>query len=276
MLHKEEFTMKYKSLLTLCTIALTASCLYGCKKQTPEKLKLPTTSAAMQETMAEETTKATVAAETLPETTQTASQNSSGIATVTNTYTSKQISIAYPAITNLTDTAQMDNVNALLKKNALSVLDGYSINEETDTLTITCEVLSISRDRITVTYKGTLAKNGADDPSNLFYSNTVNLNTVADYGFEKFADPYTMAGYVLSDDCQFPFADAELQKKLMQAKNDRSLESYMSLFQHADFPYTDAFPECFSYEYNGEVYFSIPVSHELGDYAIVVYSPDTK
>ena len=32
----------------------------------------------------------------------------------------------------------------------------------------------------------------------------------------------------------------------------------------------------FSYEKQGEIYFSIPVSHSLGDYAIVKFTPETK
>ena len=36
------------------------------------------------------------------------------------------------------------------------------------------------------------------------------------------------------------------------------------------------FPQSFSYENQGDIYMVLPVSHALGDYAIVRYTPDTK
>ena len=51
---------------------------------------------------------------------------------------------------------------------------------------------------------------------------------------------------------------------------------YTNLFQHADFPYSDTFPECFSYEFEGSVYVSLPVAHAIGDYILAAYTPENK
>ena len=38
----------------------------------------------------------------------------------------------------------------------------------------------------------------------------------------------------------------------------------------------EGFPQAFSYENEGTIYISVPVSHAIGDFAIVSYTPDTK
>lgn len=43
--------------------------------------------------------------------------------------------------------------------------------------------------------------NGAAHPSDLFYTTTVDLNKGTLQGLSDYADAYTMAGYILSDDC---------------------------------------------------------------------------
>ena len=66
-----------------------------------------------------------------------------------------------------------------------------------------------------------------------------------------------------------------------------SLASSMSLafmkdralvFNSADFPLSSEtqWPESFSYEKQGTIYFSLPVPHALGDYVLVAFDPTTK
>ena len=86
-----------------------------------------------------------------------------------------------------------------------------------------------------------------------------------------------MAGYVMSDDCQFQGLTAEQEQAVKEYKAEQSVSAYQKIFQNADFPLKgDSFPESFSYEVRGEIYLSIPVPHALGDYAIVVFTPETK
>lgn len=287
-------TPRSRKMLTLCLIILSAACLMsGCKKKR-EKIDLSSTHTTAAETMAPETSKAeTTAAETTAAITLDAAienaANSNGektsgngaATTVTglknkiNTYTSGKVSVQYPSIT-LDDSAKETAVNELLKNNALSAVKALGLDEAKDSLTVECKVLSADRSRITVTYTGVSSPEGAAFPTNIFYSNTIDVNKAANLQLSHFVDPYTLAGYVLSDDCKFPLASPELKTELMKAKNDQTLDYYTKLFNSADFPFTGDFPLCFSYEHEGDIYVSIPTAHALGDYAILVYTPDTK
>ena len=61
-----------------------------------------------------------------------------------------------------------------------------------------------------------------------------------------------------------------------------SVDILKTLFEDADFPLVkendinEGFPKVFSYESGGDIFISMPVSHELGDYVLIKYSPNTK
>lgn len=271
----------------LCLLAGASACLItGCWRKSPEKIDLGSTQAATTaaETMASDT-KDTEADISIEET-EGRPADSAGQAggqtsgsqnkyTTMNTYTSGQVSIQYPAIGDIpgADKAALDK---LLKDNALAILDAYEINDGEDSVKIECRVLSADRNRITVVYTGSLAKKEAAYPLSVFYTNTVDVGNVSSIGLSRYADPYTMAGYVLSDDCRFSSVSPELEAQLRTAKNDYTLEEYTKMFTDADFPVEGEFPQVFSYEYLGDIYFSIPVPHALGDYALVVFAPENK
>lgn len=279
----------------LLALALASSALVtGCKKTHREKIDLSNIqTTAAPETMAPKTSRAaeTKAPESSPPSGggtsgSGASGNKGGgkggasavknISTKINTYTSGKLSIEYPSVTNLDDSAKAASIDTLLKDNALSIINAYELDEAQDTLTVKCTVLSADRNRITAAYTGTCQKKDGAYPVNIFYSNTIDVGKADNLGFGRFADPYTMAGYVLSGDCQFYNASPELTAKLMEYKNGTSIEAYTEMFNKADFPIQGTFPESFSYEHEGTIFFSIPVPHALGDYAIVKYTPDTK
>ncbi len=243
----------------------------GCKKKEHEKIDLGTMDTTAAESI-EEVTQASSAAETAPPSTQATQKMTTKI----NTYTSGKVSIQYPSVENPDDQEKAEAINQLMKENALSFVKAMGLDEAEDNVSIQCKILSADRSRITATYTGTFQKKGDADTTAVFYSNTVDVKEAKDLGFDKFADPYTMAGYVLSGDCIFPFASETQKQKLMSWKNKNTLDYYTKLFNQADFPFEGEFPQSFSYEQDGDIYFSIPVSHELGDYAIVVYMPDTK
>lgn len=272
--------------------AISLICLTGCRKREQDNIDISSihTSAAETETMAAETTKASPdesdASETPAETetvteaqTTAAGSNTAGsnsTATKTVTYESGKVRIQYPAIYNTGNTDRETSVNKLIKDNALSVIDMYELDEAADTLEIKCEVITADKKRLTVVYKGSLSSPEAAHPVNLFYTNTIDLNRSANIGFSDYVDPYTMAGYVLSGDCQFPEASGNQLAELNKIKNETDIMDYTAMFEQADFPFDAEFPTVFSYEKQGNIYFSIPVPHALGDYAIVRYTPDTK
>lgn len=277
--NRQIFSKAGRAGVLLLLVLASTGVITGCKKKT-ENIDLSSIHTTAAETMAPETTKAPeTKAETKPAET-TAAAGSKSLTTSMNTYTSGKVTIQYPSVSNLDDAEQAAKIDELLKSNAVSMIEALGVNEEEDTLSVECSVLSADRSRITVTYTGQLQTKGAAYPTALFFSNTVDVSKADNIGFSKFADPYTMAGYVLSDDCQFANVNTQQAAELMKAKNDMTIDQYTSLFNQADFPLKktsgkDTF-RCFSYENDGTIYFSIPVSHALGDYAIVMYTPDTK
>ena len=167
-------------------------------------------------------------------------------------------------------------INDHLKDNALSILKAWEIDEAKDTLNITCKVLSATKNRITVRYDGNVMTDGGIHPTAIFYTNTLSLSSGSDIGLSYLADPATLASYVLSDDCTFPETDAETAAAAKTFLKESDQSYYTALFQNADFPFQETFPECFSYEYEGSIYFSLPVAHTLGDYILAVYTPENK
>ncbi|MCC8059496.1 MAG: DUF4163 domain-containing protein [Clostridiales bacterium] len=261
----------------LALFALLAVCLLaGCSKHR-DKIDLSEyeeteTATEAEETEAETETTRAVTATTAAEKTTT---GSGGVTATIKTYSSGKVAIQYPVISGLPSSADTDAVNDKLRTNAIAIIEGWDLDEEKNAVEVSCEVLAASRNRVTAVYTGTVTTDASSYAVNVFFSNTIDVSKVEDVGLSDFADPYTLAGYVLSDDCTFYNADGQTSG-LMEAKNDKTLKQYQSLFEAADFPVSKTFPECFSYEYEGTIFFSIPVSHALGDYAIVAYTPETK
>ena len=87
-----------------------------------------------------------------------------------------------------------------------------------------------------------------------------------------------MAGYVLSDDVKFSGISADGEAAVLEYRSALDIDTLTAVFDGADFPLSSgtAWPESFSYEKQGEIYISFSVPHALGDYAVVVFSPDTK
>ncbi|WP_394527105.1 hypothetical protein [Lacrimispora sp. JR3] len=207
----------------------------------------------------------------------------SGITASIKTHKDKNISIQYPVLSHLNDEKKEEEINTLLKNNALKVLQANSVDPLKDTLIIEARIVSADSKRITAVYTGTYYSEGAAHPLNMFYTNTVDLTQGKDLGLTDYANPETLAEYVLSDQVKFYNASAELTEALLEMRTQTDLDSYTKIFQEADFPLklsqpdgTPAFPDSFSYEEKGAIIFSIPVPHALGDYALVSYTPVTK
>lgn len=290
---------RYTVILTLSLVC--ALSLAGCGKKNQDKTDLTSTHTTAAETMSPTTTaaetKETTAAD--KETTDAAggetkkddskkADSASSVTTSIHTYTTGNISVEYPVVSNLSKAAVQKKINKLLNEHALEFIKAYGVNESKDSLTVKCRVVSADRRRLTAVYTGSYMPEGGAHPVSLFYTNTIDTALGEDMGLTNYADPYTLAGYVLSGDCQFADADAALEKELMKVKNDTDIETYTEMFRRADFPWKAPkttskdsdeamkFPEVFSYEEQGTIYVSIPVPHALGDYALIKYTPDTK
>ena len=245
--------------------------------QTPEKADLST----IHTEAASESPKETLPPVTEAETETVAPTEDSKVSSVTadiETYKSGKVSIQYPVVNQMDDADKQKKSNELLKSNALSIIKANGIDDSKDTLSVKCKIISVDRKRITATYTGTLTSEGTPYPVNLFYANTVNLPQVQDMGCEDFTDAYTMAGYVLSDDVKFSGLSADLESAVLEYRSTLNLNSLNAVFDGADFPLSSntKWPESFSYEKQGTIYFSMPVPHALGDYVVVAFDPSTK
>lgn len=72
---------------------------------------------------------------------ETIKKTYTGINVQLETYTSGNISIQYPVVDQMHDTAKQDAVNERLKANALSIIQANDLDETKDTLTVKCEVI---------------------------------------------------------------------------------------------------------------------------------------
>ena len=203
---------------------------------------------------------------------------SSGVTASLETYTSGNVSIQYPAVSKMDDEELQSRVNEHLKSNALSVIQANEVNEETDTLTVKCQVVSVDSRRLTAVYTGSLSAQGAAHPTELFYTNTLDLTLVEDIGLADYGDALTMAAYVKSEDVSFYDLAADRLSAVTEYIATVDEDTLTSIFESADFPLGEdgAWPESFSYERQGTIYLSMPVPHALGDDVIVSFVPETK
>lgn len=185
-------------------------------------------------------------------------------------------SIEYPILSNLRDSNTEEAVNALIKENATRILTDYDLDPSADTLAVSCNIVSLDRSKAVMTYEGSLMVSGAAHPVNIFYTITVDLNKGTLLGLSDYADAYTMAGYMVSDDCVVT-KPSDYSAEVKEYLKSQEVNDLWAILKECDFTSkTEGFPQAFSYESQGSVYMAVPVPHALGDYAVVRFDPDTK
>jgi len=268
------------------TVALFAAVsLSGCKSKdnadlsgihsTEAETMTTTTAAPKETTKAAETKEETTAAEAETKKGADASTALSVRSKIATEKTGK-VSVEYPILSNLRDAKTTDAVNALIKENALRILTDNEIDSAADTVSVTCNIISLDRSKAVLSYEGSMMKNGAAYPVNVFYTTTVDLNKATLSGLSDYADPYTMAGYILSDDCII--TKPSDSKDAMEYLKSQDINDLWAILRSCDFTSTETegFPQSFSYENQGSIYMAVPVTHALGDYVIIRFNPDTK
>lgn len=211
---------------------------------------------------------------------QTADKRTSSIL---KTYKEGNVSIQYPVISNTGYPDKEEQINKQLKENAFFILKAYEVDPDKDNLSIDCDVISIDRNRITLVYQGLYSAKGAAHPTNVYFTNSVDLSLVKNLRLDDYVDPDIVAKYVLDGDYQFLSATPELKEALKSYLQETNPETLTKIFKQADFSNDSTsisdpslFPESFSYEDKGTIIVSIPVPHVLGDFALIPYSPETK
>ena len=257
---------------------MAAVSITGCKKkETVDLTGIHTTEAqTMAETLAE-----TTAAETEAEVkeTESAGSDASEALNVRSKIATEKIgnaSIEYPVLSNLRNEKTEEAVNALIKEYALKLLDSYEIDTEKDHVTIACDVISLDRSNGVFAFQGSMKTEGASYPTDLYYTVSADLAKGTLKGLSDYADPYTMAGYIISEDCIISKADDKNAAK--EYFSSLEVKELWETLKNCDFSSqtSDAFPQAFSYESQGVIYIAVPVPHALGDYVIVEFHPETK
>jgi hypothetical protein len=290
-----------KKLLLYLTILALPVISAGCKSKDTSDLKSimtteangamsPTTTAAegangaMSPTTIAPTSdskESTSLAETKSGKATTAEKKSSSKSSVTEnaqSYSKDKSKISYPKLSGI-DSKIESSVNKAIEDNAKLALDSFTSNAGS-TAELKYNVKNQSRNRMSIVYTGTL-KTG-NESKKIIFTNNINLDTGESIGLTDFADPLTIANYILSDDVELENATNTQAAGFAEYKKNLTVDTLKALLEDADFPLikkndvNEGFPKLFSYESGGDIYISIPLSHELGDYVLVKYSPSTK
>ncbi|WP_424142191.1 hypothetical protein [Stomatobaculum longum] len=202
------------------------------------------------------------------------------------TYQKDNVSIGYPVVNGLTDSAQQEKLNAHLKENALSPIEALLTDAAKDKLTVTAEVVSADADRVVVVYRGEMQRSGDAAPVKLFYTNTVAVKTLKDLGLRDAVDADSMANYALGDAFELDNAgesEVNAYKAWVQSTGKEALQkSLEEKLAASDFPLKKGengklqWPESFSYVKDGEIYFSISVPQDMGNVVVMKYDMVTK
>ena len=292
---------KMKKLLLYLTILALPVISAGCKSKDTSDLKSimtteangamsPTTTAAegangaMSPTTIAPTSdskESTSLAETKSGKTTTAEKKSSSKSSVTEnaqSYSKDKSKISYPKLNGI-DSKIESSVNKAIEDNAKLALDSFTSNAGS-TAELKYNVKNQSRNRMSIVYTGTL-KTG-NESKKIIFTNNINLDTGESIGLTDFADPLTIANYILSDDVELENATNTQAAGFSEYKKNLTVDTLKALLEDADFPLikkndvNEGFPKLFSYESGGDIFIAIPMSHELGDYVLVKYSPSTK
>ena len=291
---------KMKKLLLYLTILALPVISAGCKSKDTSDLKSimtteangamsPTTTAAegangaMSPTTIAPTSdsKESSSAETKSGKATTAEKKSSSKSSVTEnaqSYSKDKSKISYPKLNGI-DSKIESSVNKAIEDNAKLALDSFTSNAGS-TAELKYNVKNQSRNRMSIVYTGTL-KTG-NESKKIIFTNNINLDTGESIGLTDFADPLTIANYILSDDVELENATNTQAAGFTEYKKNLTVDTLKALLEDADFPLikkndvNEGFPKLFSYESGGDIFIAMPLSHELGDYVLVKYSPSTK
>ena len=292
---------KMKKLLLYLTILALPVISAGCKSKDTSDLKSimtteangamsPTTTAAdgangaMSPTTIAPTSdskESSSLAEKKSDKTTTAEKKSSSKSSVTEnaqSYSKDKSKISYPKLSGINSKIE-SSVNKAIEDNAKLALDSFA-SSAGSSVELKYNVKNQSRNRISIVYTGTL-KTG-NESKKIIFTNNINLDTGESIGLIDFADPLTIANYILSDDVELENATNSQAAGFTEYKKTLTVDTLKALLEDADFPLikkndvNEGFPKLFSYESGGDIFIAIPLSHELGDYVLVKYSPSTK
>lgn len=261
---------KMKRLFLYLTIVAMPLLFAGCKKADTTDLKsIMTTEAngAMSPTTASSGESKTATDNKNP-----TAEAKKGITEQAQSFSKDKSEISYPKLTGSKDDTSL---NTMISDNAKLGLSTFAKAPDSD-VKIKYNIKNQSGKRMSIVYTGKSGDN------NIIFTNNIDLESGKSIGLSDFADPLTLANYILSDDVVLENASNAQASGFAEYKKTLSVDILKTLLEDADFPLVkendvnEGFPKVFSYESGGDIFIAIPVSHELGDYVLVKYSPSTK
>lgn len=244
----------------------------GCKPKTP--VDTETTPKTSETTESDTETKP--AATTKTEETTSAIES---VETSTEVYTQEKAAIEYPSVSGIQNQTLSNDVNAVIKGSALSVIEGLGLDPAKDTINIQSKIHTQTKDKLVLTYSGTYTKEGEKKAVPVEYHLTLNLATGKTVRLSNYISPSALAEKLKSGQGFAIITDqASLKSRIKDYLINMELEEYIELFEKADFSADapETFPQVTSYERNGSIVFTFPLPEELGRYITLSFTPDNK
>lgn len=269
---------KYNPIFLTIAMAAVLS-LSGCKNKDTIDLtgihESNTETAPISETMAQETASAPENIEIKVEPTESKTVEALTVRSQIATFKEGSVSIEYPILSNLKDKNTENSINDLIKEKATQIVSAYELDPTKDSLDISCEVVSLDRNKAVLKFNGGYTPENAAYPTDICYTLTVNLSKGTIQRLSDYVDPYTMAGYVLSDDLVITKSiDNDAVKEYLDTVDINTLWDTLKACDFSDDQ--SNFPSAFSYEIQGKIYMILPLPNVLGDYFIAEFNADSK
>ena len=110
--------------------------------------------------------------------------------------------------------------------------------------------------------------------TNIYYTNVIDLNTAKDIYLNYYDNEFLNDLVKTTIEGDNAICDSGIFEKVKAyIKKNYTKDKLMKLFKASDFRNTDlkSWPEIFTYELDGSIYYSLKVSNALGDYVIFKY-----
>ncbi|HOJ10502.1 MAG TPA: DUF4163 domain-containing protein [Clostridiales bacterium] len=190
----------------------------------------------------------------------------------TETFTYGKIAINYPQVVNMTDSAVQNNINEIIKGNALKDKDELAKVTEEVTYELTYDVMYTSENLLSIKYEGYSFFKGAAHPNNFIYTTNIDIEKqevlkLKDFVNidEDFVNIFKNGKYISMGDEEIT---SELKAALTEELNQTDTNGWINRLNNADTAGVDNYSGVYSCLTRDSLVISIGVPHFMGDYAV--------
>lgn len=182
-------------------------------------------------------------------------------------YSKDEINITYPKIVNLDNDTYEDEINELIQKEAIKIIESYSLEE--GNLDVDYRVTFRSNDFLSIQYLGSFFSTGAAHPLNIFYTSNIDLKKAEKVKLsdlleinEAFVEKFKQGNYKSYDD-NLNLLEEGVIEEIWSMYSDADLLHYL---QQADEAGQINQLGTFSYITQDSIGVSISIPHAVGDH----------